>query len=370
MVDLNVSKELKRNIVNKNGFIELETEYVEGLEYAFYLTHFAGTEKTKYTEKSSSCFDVSFEEGRYTAIFYYKNNEKKTSYKVYFNINDKKEIELKELVIKNIAEKDGYKIDFYDIGASKTFIVFNGADSLKTTAPFALTYLNKRGFNVIACLQNNNQYQDLSFEDFEAYVSPLIVEKDVYLYGSSLGGYCALYYAGAVNGTVIASAPRNSAHPILVEPAQGESRFSKSDFKHSIFNSNKKTNRNIFIFFDPYVKNDVYFINTLIKTSFDNLTLINCDFAGHEVLYHLNHTKQLDGIIEAIVNNNTPIVRAVNSSYTYIGQAKQALSIGDYEKSVLLSEKALKDKTIKEPTRKKIKKFHSIAVAALSKSLS
>ena len=100
MVDLHISKELRRNIVNKNGFIELETEYVEGLEYAFYLTHFAGTEKTKYTEQSSFCFDIPFKEGRYTAIFYYKHNQKKTSYKVYFNVNDKKEIELKELVVK------------------------------------------------------------------------------------------------------------------------------------------------------------------------------------------------------------------------------------------------------------------------------
>ena len=49
MVDLHISKELRRNIINKNGFIELETEYVVGLEYAFYLTHFVVREKTKYT---------------------------------------------------------------------------------------------------------------------------------------------------------------------------------------------------------------------------------------------------------------------------------------------------------------------------------
>lgn len=368
MLNLDDTKKFKRKVFNSNGFIGLETEIEKGLEYAFYLTHSKGTEKKMYSNEPKVRFNIPFEEGSFKAIFYYKYNGKKIAHKLYFSIDKDGVVDLLELVVSNIIEKNGYKIDFYDVGASKTFIVFNGAGTLKTETPFALNYLNKNGFNVVACLQNDNQYQELSFEDFEKYVYPIVRDHEVFLYGSSLGGYCALYYAGAVNGTVIASAPRNSAHPILVESSENQSKFEGKNFKHTEFNDNKKTDRDIFIFYDPYVKEDSYFIEFLIKGSFEKLHLIRFDFAGHEVLYHLNHTKQLNRIIKSITDGKIPVIEKIDSSYTYMGQARQAYFINDYKKAVALSEKALEDKSLKAITRKKFKRFNSTALAALYKS--
>lgn len=368
MLNLDDTKDFRRKVINSNGLISLETELKEGLEYAFYLTHSKGTEKKMYTSKPSVCFEIPFEEGSFKAIFYYKYNGKKIAHKVYFNIDKYGVVDLSELAVSNIVEKSGYKIDFYDVGASKTFLVFNGAGTLKNETPFALNYLNKNGFNVVACLQNDNQYQELSFEDVEKYVYPIVRNHEVFLYGSSLGGYCAVYYAGAVNGTVIASAPRNSAHPILVETSENKSKFDGKNFKHLKFDDNKKTDKDIYIYYDPYVKEDSYFIEKLIKNSFKNLHLIRCDFAGHEVLYHLNHTRQLSNIIKSVTNGQTPVIEKVDSSYTYMGQARQAYLMGDYKKSVSLSAKALEDKSLKEVTKKKFKRFNSTALAALSKS--
>ncbi|WP_367109624.1 heparinase II/III family protein [uncultured Psychrobacter sp.] len=368
MINLDDTKEFKRKVINNNGFIGLETEFEEDLEYAFYLTHSKGTEKKMYTSEPKVRFDIPFEEGSFKAIFYYKYNGKKIAHKLYFNIDKDGIVDLSELVVSNIIEKNGYKIDFYDVGASKTFVVFNGAGTLKTETPFALNYLNKNGFNVVACLQNDNQYQELSFEDVEKYVYPIVRNHEVFLYGSSLGGYCAIYYAGAVNGTVIASAPRNSAHPILVASSEKESKFDGKNFKHLRFDDNKKTDKDIFIFYDPYVKEDSYFIESLIEDTFNKLHLIRCDFAGHEVLYHLNHTKQLSRIIKSITEGDTPVIEKIDSSYTYMGQARQAYLMGDYKKSVSLSAKALEDKSLKEVTKKKFKRFNSTALAALNKS--
>lgn len=368
MFDLDDTKEFKRKIINSNGFINLETEFKEGLEYAFYLTHSKGTEKKMYTSEPKVRFNIPFEEGSFKAIFYYNYNGKKISHKLYFNISNDGIVDSSELAVSNIVEKNGYKIDFYDVGASKTFIVFNGAGTLKTETPFALNYLNKNGFNVVACLQNDNQYQELSFEDVERYVYPIVRDHEVFLYGSSLGGYCAIYYAGAVNGTVIASAPRNSAHPILVESSENQSKFSKINFKHSRFDDNKKTDKVTYIFYDPYVKEDSYFIESLIKDTFNKLHLIRCDFAGHEVLYHLNHTKQLGRIIKSITDGEIPVIEKIDSSYIYMGQARQAYLSNNFKKAVLLSEKALEDNSLKEITRKKFKRFNSTALAALHKS--
>lgn len=369
MIDLNTTRELKRNIVNRNGFIELNTEYVDDLEYAFYLTHTGGLEKKMYTKKPNFCFKNRFVKGSYTATFFYKCKEEVKSYWLYFDIDENNRI-VSKFCRNNVVEKEGYKIDFYDLGASKTFIVFNGAKSLKTSKPFGLSYLMKNGFNVITCLQNNNQYQELSFEDMESYVGPLVKDKDVYLYGSSLGGYCALYYAGAVNGTVIASAPRNSAHPILIKYSNGKSSFDKSKFRHQDFNDNRQSEKKIYIFFDPYVSADVYFIDKLVKTSFTNYDLISCDFAGHEVLYHLNKTGQLSHIIKSITNNEDPVVTSIESAYTYFGRAKHAYSKNEYARAVCLSDKALEDEFISDIDTQRMKRFRQLAMKNVNETLS
>lgn len=359
-MNLNAIKHLKRTIANRNGLILLETEELSGLQYAFYLRHSEGLEKNFYTSTSQNCFNVSFDKGDYLATFYYMYNKERVSFRVHFFIDENKKII--EISLKNIIEEDGYKIDYYDVGSKKTFIVFNGAGSTKTASPFGLNHLVKSGFNVVSCLQNNNQYQELSFEDLEKYVYPLVSDHDVYLYGSSLGGYCALYYAGALNGTVIAAAPRNSSHPLLVERLKDKSYFGTQEFKHLKFDENKLTDKNIYIFIDPYVKEDVYFIDNIVKNSFDNVKLFKCNHSGHQVLYHLNKTKQLGRIIESITNGIDPTIYEIDSCYTYIGKAKHSFMNKDYEKAVFFSERALEDKYIDEKFKIRFEKFYEAAI--------
>ncbi|MEN2751837.1 hypothetical protein AAIR29_09350 [Psychrobacter sp. FBL11] len=359
-MDVNVIASLKRSIINRNGLIKLETEELEDLQYAFYLRHSKGLEKQFYTSSPSKCFDVSFDKGDYLGTFYYMYNKKRVSFKVNFYIDDQKN--LVELNLKNIVEEVGYKIDYYSVGSKKTFIVFNGAGSTKTANPFGLNYLVKNGFNVVSCLQNDNQYQELSFKDFEKYIYPLVHNHDVYLYGSSLGGYCALYYAGAVNGTVISAAPRNSSHPLLVDQLKDKSYFGNQEFKHLSFNENKISSKDIYIFFDPHVKEDVYFIDNVVKSNFENIKLFECNHSGHQVLYHLNKTKQLGNVLKSITNGLDPVIDEIESCYTYIGKAKYYFSRKDYEKAVFFSEKSLEDKFIDEKFRLRFEKLHEAAV--------
>ncbi|MEN2751841.1 hypothetical protein AAIR29_09370 [Psychrobacter sp. FBL11] len=357
---------LERKINNKDGFIELETAEIGGLEYAFYLNHSKGTEKFLYTTKASNCFNIKFIQGNYRAVFFYKDGNNISIFKIDFYIDSNQK--LVEAVYRKIVEKDGYKIDFYNIGATKTFVVFNGAGSTKKTHPFGLYYLVKNGFNVVACLQENNQYQDLSFEDVEKYVGPIVNEHDVYLYGSSLGGYCAVYYAGALNGTVIASAPRNSSHPSLRDKVKDTSYFITQQFKHVRFNQNKNSDKKIFIFIDPYVDNDIYFLNEVIKKELKNIKQFNCNYAGHEVFFHLKSTSQLKEIIKSITSGKDPIVYDIDSCYSYIGIAKDYLKKKDYQGALFFSERALVDKSINKEFRKRFEKVNSIAFKAYQKN--
>lgn len=206
------------------------------------------------------------------------------------------------------------------------------------------------------------------------YVYPLVENYDTYLYGSSLGGYCALYYAGALNGTVIAGAPRNSVHPVLQDNISEELKkelkvdsFSDQlEFKHSSFDANHKTDKKIYIFIDPYVEADVFFVRELIEKKFSDLNLINCEYAGHEVLYHLNKTNQLKRVIEDIVQKKEPIIEVIDSCYTNFGKAKEAFMRKDYQDALTFCEKSMQEKSMKQSIRNRLDKLHRNIVDKLN----
>lgn len=359
---LSISKDLKRYILNKNGFFCLSTESADGLEYAFYLKHPGGTEKVFYTSNAECIFDIPFNPGSYVATFFYRVGKEKKAFKDSFHVTKSGRVLRPEKIL--LGEEEGWKICYYDNGSKITFVVFNGSGSTKNSSPFGLGYLIGKGYNVVACLQENDQYQSLTFEKFKHHVLPVVNEKKVFLYGSSLGGYCAVYYAGAVNGTVIASAPRNSAHPEVIDKSNGKSRFNKDDFKHGEISGNPLTEKNIYIFFDPYVSNDVFFINSFVKKAYPKIKEFPCNHAGHEVLFHINKTKQLDGVVTSIVSGEEEVFidEGLDSCFSNIGRAKYFLSKKQYEKAAVFSEKALKDKTLNEKLRGRFKKVHDKAL--------
>src|SRR5690625_4435151 len=86
-------------------------------------------------------------------------------------------------------------IKYYNNYSTKTFITFHGIRGDIHSKGFGLDFLLKSGYNVIACTNAiGSYYQSLSFEAFKEAVCPVVAEKQVFLYGSSLGGYCAIYY--------------------------------------------------------------------------------------------------------------------------------------------------------------------------------
>ena len=130
-------------------------------------------------------------------------------------------------------EANKFRIVFYNNNSDVVFITFNGMTGSLESAPFGKNYLLKKGFSVIACFQEKgSDYQFLSFERFKDVVSSVLKNKNVFLYGSSLGGYCSIYYAGAVNGTVIAASPRLTKHPILQKEYKRKN-YDANCFKHA-----------------------------------------------------------------------------------------------------------------------------------------
>lgn len=355
---LKLIESFKRSIRNDNGKICLETEGFENIEHAFYLEHSKGKEKKLYSNQSSNTFDIPFKRGVYGASFFYRvGGERKSIFKS-FSINSNGEIA--NIEKSTIAEEEGWKIDFYNTGSEITFIVFNAAKGTKNTKPFGLQYLVPKGYNVLACLHNNNHYQSLSFDKMKEVVLPIVENHEVFLYGSSLGGYCAIYYAGAVNGTAIAAAPRNSFHPLLAEKINNKNEMRR--FEHADIYMNPTTSKDVYIIFDPLVEKDIFYIENMIKPAYSMPYLIKVPYAGHPVLYHLNSTKQLNSIIESIVAQKPQEIQVdegIESSYTDAGKARQFFYKQDYYNAKIYANKALMDVNNKlgASTRRELMKF-------------
>lgn len=292
--------------MTSSNFIELNNNKIclftkdKAVGYAFYLYFKEAVEKVMYSQNNMAFFDVKKGRGLYRAVFFKKQIDgSRIIETLYFCIDKKNVVRPVELSV--LSDTDEYKITSYNIKSDITFIVFMETNTTKNTRPFGLDYLLSCEYNVIACNQNNDQYQGLSYESFKEIVSPVVQGKKVYLYGSSLGGYCAVYYAGAVNGTVIAGAPRNSAHPSMLNMID-YGFYSADHFKHKNIIDNPVTKEGVYIFLDPYQSRDVFFIEKFIKPAYgDQVQLINFPHAGHEVLHHINRTKQLTGIINSII---------------------------------------------------------------------
>ena len=104
--------------------------------------------------------------------------------------------------------------------ASETVIVtFAEMGPVDVERPgFGELFLNKRGYDVISVQKRKeNWYQDLSIEDLKQAVSEIIGRyKTVFTYGSSMGGYAALYFASAVGGRALSFSPRHHSYYALV----------------------------------------------------------------------------------------------------------------------------------------------------------
>lgn len=320
---------LKRKLTEKAGKVHLITEETDvDVSYAFYLKYPKGMAKKFYKKRPSHTFDVEFKQGFYQASFFYKVNGKASSFKENFFISrDKEVIGYTHDVL---GEGSGFRVDFYNVGSAKTFIVFNGAGTSLKSKPFGLDFLLEKGFNVIACFHDDNQYQSLSFEDFEFFVSSAVKGQEVFLYGSSLGGYAALYYSGAVNGTVISAAPRNSVHPDLKNlKSDTLSNAARLPYKHKLFSDIPLTSKKVHIFYDPKVKIDSIFIEKSISHAYPDACYYALEYAGHPVLFHLSRTKQLSSVLESVVNGSfVKIDHDAESVYTDIGRAKELIRKG------------------------------------------
>lgn len=206
-----------------------------------------------------------------------------------------------------LADEMGYRIEYYQqhVESDYLFICFNGVMGHKKHRTFGLDFMLRQGFDVMtinAAMQCN--YQQLSLQAFEAIVLPVSEHKKrVYTYGHSLGAYMALYYAGAVNATVIASAPRHPNHPLFyrqfADPLLMQSLI--TPYQHQELVDVAKTSQAVFIFYDPFEKKDQFMLDELVLPAYPNAQICRLPHVTHSTVVVLKELGLLKDFILTMV---------------------------------------------------------------------
>lgn len=200
-----------------------------------------------------------------------------------------------------VVESENYLITYHqnENPSSKLVISFGGLPSGKTATGFGSSFILKQGWDHVFVAQAPmSQYQGLSLEDFERALSPIISGRKVFAYGSSLGAYAALYYGGIVNARIIAAAPKNSAHPLVLQK-----RFAHLDFNHRELADVPHSAAAPIVLYDPHRRDETRFINKLVVPAYPDGHYIKLDYAGHTVLDTMKQAGVLKSFITSVIDD-------------------------------------------------------------------
>lgn len=118
-------------------------------------------------------------------------------------------------------------------------------------------------------------------------------------YGSSLGGYAALYYGGSIDARCIAAAPMLPAWRPLDLPA-----YRDLEMQHLEMADVPISKHDPVVIFDPCVDIDLFLIENMVRPAYPNLREIRVPYAGHTVLITLSQAGLLRPIIEGLIKED------------------------------------------------------------------
>lgn len=207
-----------------------------------------------------------------------------------------------------IADQKDYMITYHRLFPEclqrPLVITFGKASSGKSPTGFGTEFLLKYGFDTIYVAQDRySSYQGLSRSMFKELISPYILGRQVFTYGSSLGGYAALYFGSCIGAHVIAMSPRASLSPSVrkhfpsVEKA-GWVRKPKQAFQHvEIEGLARETDfsvGNVFLSYDPMISLDAWYIAHHVNSSFPEAQSLLIEQGMHSV----SEAMQASGVLK------------------------------------------------------------------------
>lgn len=202
--------------------------------------------------------------------------------------------------MKVLASADEYRIVRHQAGetpSARIIITFAGMPHSLDDKGFGTDYCLAHGWdNIYVSQLRGTQFQGLSLESFLEAVEPELEGKEVICYGSSLGGYAAFFYGGALDARIIAAAP---VFPAWLDRHAG--RRINLTIKHPELVDMPRSSKPPFVIYDPLRNLDKTFVDDAIQPAYpDTLRKEEYPLGGHTVLETLKRTGQLSFVTKLI----------------------------------------------------------------------
>lgn len=227
------------------------------------------------------------------------------------------------------------RMSFFDRGSKQLVITFNSmGQSLEDD--FGRDFFRQLEISQIsiAC-SSKDFFQSLSLEDFlEIVAEPLKSHTDIVSYGTSLGGYAAIYYGSALKARILAIAPRFPIHSYMkgIRSYHADIKIQHQDLRQSSGNRSQ-----LLTVYDPQEEADAKFVSHFLDGR-ENTKLIELNGAGHYILKQLKVLDLLGVCIEGFMRSNdfqAHLIKQTAFTQSWRDKAQSALNEGDLEAAKL-----------------------------------
>lgn len=177
---------------------------------------------------------------------------------------------------------------------------------------YAERFLRRRGFDVLAVkTARNDWFHPLSLEAMANIRAMLPAYQQVATYGSSMGGYAALYFADAVDAEVaIALSPQYTVDPaVLPEDQRWAGDAATIAFTHQLLAEVLRTSRaRPVVLYDPHNPDRIHV--EAMRGAGSPLFAVPVRYGGHPVGITLQEIGALDKIVIDLLDGHLPDVRS------------------------------------------------------------
>lgn len=195
------------------------------------------------------------------------------------------------------------------IGGGPLVVTFGGAPSNLSEAGFGTGWCQARGWDTVYVAQRKGtQYQQLDQATFAAAMAPICQGRDVVCYGSSLGGYAALYFGGTIGSRIVAVSPMLPAWPPL-----GRSEVDIVPILHKPMEQGPFSPHSPVIIYDPIVSADQKMVEGMVLPAYPASRMIRLEFAGHTVLQMLARIGIINQVLTPLIAEDKIIDFEVNT---------------------------------------------------------
>ncbi|NQD74107.1 hypothetical protein [Pseudomonas sp. CM27] len=193
-------------------------------------------------------------------------------------------------------------------GRSESVVItFGQINSGLNDSGFGTQFFKKQGIDSIYVGQRGKSfYQGLSGEALVDAVSSVTKGRKVFTYGSSLGGYAALYYALYLDCPAISFSPRCSVDPAIADVID---RKYREPFAHIPLEevAQSRTKQPSFVAYDPEVQIDQAYVERRVEKAFPQANLIKVHNGLHGVGRAMSYSGVLKQFILSIIHTGEAI---------------------------------------------------------------